>query len=57
MHSACRVGGAFTLRAEVRPDRLQIEVEDAGGPWRDGSRDDGRPHVFDVVTAHARPGN
>jgi hypothetical protein len=56
MHSASRDGGAFTLRAEVRPDRLRIEVEDAGGPWRDGARDDSRPHGFDVVTAIAGPG-
>ena len=38
------------------PDRLRIEVEDAGGPWRDGPRDDSRPHGFDVVTAIAGPG-
>ena len=56
LHSASRHGGAFTLRAEVHPDCLRIEVEDAGGPWRDGPRDDGRPHGFDVVTAIARAG-
>jgi len=27
------------------------------GPWRDGPRDDGRPHGFDVVTAIAGAGN
>ena len=57
LHSASRDGGAFTLRAEVRPDGLRIEVEDAGGPWRDGARDNSRPHGFDVVTAIAGPGN
>jgi anti-sigma regulatory factor (Ser/Thr protein kinase) len=57
LHSACRDGGAFTLRAEVGQDRLRIEVEDGGGPWRDGLRDDGRPHGFDVVTAIAGAGN
>jgi len=36
LHSASRHGGAFTLRAEVSQDRLRIEVEDGGGPWRDG---------------------
>lgn len=56
LHSSSRDGGEFTLRAEVRPDRLRIEVEDAGGPWRDGPCDDGRPHGFDVVTAIAGPG-
>jgi anti-sigma regulatory factor (Ser/Thr protein kinase) len=56
LHSSSRDGGAFTVRVEVRPDRLRIEVEDAGGPWRDGPRDDSRPHGFDVVTAIAGPG-
>jgi anti-sigma regulatory factor (Ser/Thr protein kinase) len=57
LHSASRHGGAFILRAEVGQDRLRIEVEDAGGPWRDGRRDDGRPHGFDVVAAIAGAGN
>ena len=57
VHSASRDGGAFTLRVEVCEDRLRIEVEDAGGPWRAGPRDDGRPHGFDVVTAIAGRGN
>ncbi len=57
LHSASRDGGAFTLRAEVQPDCLRIEVEDGGGPWRDGPRDDGRPHGFDVVAAIAGTGN
>jgi anti-sigma regulatory factor (Ser/Thr protein kinase) len=57
VHSASRDGGAFTLRVEVRPDRVRIEVEDAGGPWHDGLRDDGRPHGFDVVAAIAGAGN
>ena len=57
LHSASRHGGTFTLRAEVSRDRLRIEVEDGGGPWRDGLRDDGRPHGFDVVAAIAGAGN
>ncbi len=57
LHSSSRNGGAFTLRAEVRQDRLRVEVEDAGGPWRNGARDDGRPHGFDIVAAIAGPGN
>ena len=32
-------------------------MEDAGGPWRGGVRDDGRPHGFDVVAAIAGAGN
>ena len=57
MHSASRHGSVFTVRAEVRQEYLRIEVEDAGGPWRDGPRDDGRPHGFDVVAAIAGVGN
>jgi anti-sigma regulatory factor (Ser/Thr protein kinase) len=57
LHSASADGGAFTLRAEVGRDRLRIEVEDAGGPWRGGRGDDERPHGFDVVTAIAGAGN
>jgi anti-sigma regulatory factor (Ser/Thr protein kinase) len=57
LHSASRDGGAFTLRAEVCRDRLRIEVEDGGGAWRHGLRDDGRPHGFDVMTAIAGAGN
>jgi anti-sigma regulatory factor (Ser/Thr protein kinase) len=57
MHSSSRHGGAFTLRAEVHPDRLRIEVEDAGGAWRHGPGHDSRPHGFDVVAAIAGPGN
>ena len=57
VHSASRDGGAFTLRVEVGQDRVRIEVEDAGGLWRDGRRDEGRPHGFDVVAAIAGPGN
>jgi len=57
LHSASRGGGAFTLRVEISQDHVRIEVEDAGGPWRDGPRDDSRPHGLDVVTAIAGPGN
>jgi serine/threonine-protein kinase RsbW len=57
LHSASRDGGAFTLRAEVRPDGLRIEVEDAGGAWRDGPGHDDRPHGLDVVAAIVGSGN
>ena len=57
LHSASRHGSVFIVRAEVRQEYLRIEVEDAGGPWRDGPRDDGRPHGFDVVAAIAGAGN
>ena len=42
LHNSSRHSGGFTLRVEVGQDRLRIEVEDGGGPWREGSRDDGR---------------
>ena len=57
LHSASRHGSVFTVRAEVRQEYLRIEVEDGGGPWRDGPRDDGRPHGFDVGAAIAGAGN
>jgi anti-sigma regulatory factor (Ser/Thr protein kinase) len=28
-----RPGGTFTVRAEISPGRLRVEVEDQGGPW------------------------
>jgi anti-sigma regulatory factor (Ser/Thr protein kinase) len=57
LHSASRHGSVFTVRGEVRQEYLRIEVEDAGGPWREGPRDEGRPHGFDVVTTIAGAGN
>ncbi len=57
LYSASRHGGAFILRAEVHPDGLRIEVEDGGGLWHAGPRDDGRPHGFDVVATIAGTGN
>jgi anti-sigma regulatory factor (Ser/Thr protein kinase) len=56
VYSASRHGGAFTLRAEVSQDSIRIEVEDAGGLWRDGPCDDGRPHGLHIVAAIAGPG-
>ena len=57
VHSDSRDSGEFTLRAEVHRDYIRIEVEDAGGPWHGGSRDDGRPHGFDLVAAIVGPQN
>jgi anti-sigma regulatory factor (Ser/Thr protein kinase) len=57
VHSVSRHGGEFTLRAEIHPDHIRIEVEDAGGPWLARPREDGRPHGFDVVQAITGPQN
>ena len=56
VHSASR-GAEFTIRAEVQPNCLRLEVEDGGGPWPGGPCDDDRPHGFDVVAAIAGPQN
>ena len=44
----------FTVRAELHPDHIRIEVEDLGGPWR-RRQPDGRPHGLDVVQALTGP--
>jgi hypothetical protein len=44
----------FTVRAEVNPDYVRVEVEDLGGSWR-GRHSDGRPHGLDVVEAFTGP--
>ena len=53
MHSASR-GQFFTVRAELYPDHVRVEVEDLGGSWR-GRHCDGRPHGLDVVEAFTGP--
>jgi anti-sigma regulatory factor (Ser/Thr protein kinase) len=53
LHSASGHGGRFTLRAEIHPSCVRIEVEDAGGPWNQPRHGDGRPHGFDVIEAFA----
>ena len=35
-----RPGGHFTVRAEMRGDRLRVEVHDEGGPWIWPQRED-----------------
>src|ERR1700733_1528155 len=57
LHSASRDGGKFTLRAEIHPGYVRIEVEDAGGPWNPTQHSDGRPHGFDVIEAIVGTGN
>jgi serine/threonine-protein kinase RsbW len=56
LHSESR-GQSFTVRAEIQPGCLQIEVEDLGGPWNPRPRDTGRPHGLDVIDALIGPDN
>jgi serine/threonine-protein kinase RsbW len=51
LHSESRrPGGTFTVRAEITPgDHVHVEVQDQGGPWREHSHDDGRPHGLAIV--------
>jgi anti-sigma regulatory factor (Ser/Thr protein kinase) len=53
VHSRSGHGGIFTVRAELHPTWVWIEVEDAGGQWTDPGHDD-RPHGLTVVDALAR---
>ena len=43
-------GESFTVRAELFPGYIWIEVEDLGGPWL-CRQQDGRPHGLDIVAA------
>lgn len=43
----------FTLRAEIHPDHIRVEVEDLGGPWRCRAVDD-RPHGLELVALLAQ---
>jgi serine/threonine-protein kinase RsbW len=58
LHSASGDGGEFTVRLERYADYLWIEVQDAGGPWRERARDgDDHPHGLDIVGALCGAGN
>jgi len=46
--------GHFTVRAELHPDHVRVEVEDLGGPWR-RRQPDSRPHGLDLVEALIGP--
>lgn len=48
---------SFTVRAEIYPGYLWLEVEDHGGPWNLKPRDTDRPHGLDVVEALTGPDN
>jgi serine/threonine-protein kinase RsbW len=55
LHSHSRLpGGTFTVQATVSPDAYaRIEVEDDGGPWKEGMIDPTRHHGLDIVRALA----
>jgi hypothetical protein len=55
MHSAS-AGEFFTVRCDVHPGYLRIEVEDLGGSWQLAQPDD-RPHGLDIIAALAGPDN
>jgi serine/threonine-protein kinase RsbW len=54
VHSGSR-NQSFTVRAEIQPGHLRIEVEDLGGPWDPKPRDASRPHGLDVIEALTGP--
>ena len=56
LHSGSK-GRSFTVRAEIHPGCLRIEVEDLGGPWNPEPRDTSRPHGLDVIDALTGPDN
>jgi anti-sigma regulatory factor (Ser/Thr protein kinase) len=56
IHSASR-DQFFTVRAELFPACVRVEVEDLGGPWEPRPRDLGRPHGLDIVGVLAGPGH
>jgi len=44
----------FTVRTAVLDgDYVQVEVQDNGGPWKEPTRNEGRPHGLDIVHALA----
>ena len=55
LHSRSRTG-LFTVRAELYPDHVRIEVEDLGGPWQPRPSG-GRPHGLDIIAALTAPGD
>jgi anti-sigma regulatory factor (Ser/Thr protein kinase) len=51
-------GGAFTVRAEIRPgDYAWLEVEDHGGPWVEKDSDEEHGRGLAMVAALVGDGN
>ena len=55
LHSGSR-DQFFTVRTELFPTYVRVEVEDLGGPWQRKPPGD-RPHGLDIISALAGPGN
>ena len=53
-HSAS-AGESFTVRCQICPGYVRVEVEDLGGPWRPRTPGD-RPHGLDIIQALTGPG-
>ena len=56
LHSASK-GQFFTVRTEIFPAYVWVEVEDLGGDWTVKPPDESRPHGLQVVEALAGPDN
>jgi serine/threonine-protein kinase RsbW len=54
LHTRSR-GASFTVRCHARPTQARIEVEDAGGPWRQRRDSPDRPHGLDIIAALTGP--
>jgi anti-sigma regulatory factor (Ser/Thr protein kinase) len=55
LHSAS-AGEFFTVRCQIRPGSVWIEVQDLGGPWQPSPPGD-RLHGLDIIHALTGPGN
>jgi anti-sigma regulatory factor (Ser/Thr protein kinase) len=55
LHSLSRVG-TFTVRCQLFPAYVWVEVEDEGGDWC-RPEPDGRPHGLDIVSLLVGEGN
>jgi hypothetical protein len=53
LHTQSR-GSTFTVRCQLTPGAVRIEVEDLGGPWRRRNPGD-RPHGLDIIQALTGP--
>ncbi len=54
LHTQSR-GRTFTVRCQLSPRAVRIEVEDLGGPWRQRRNPGDRPHGLDIIAALTGP--